>query len=190
MICYRGKASDLAKTQFGVLPLRSGGVRWYSQWEQMEQILSFEIDKIMSMTSFCVEKEWSKESSKKLQQLVTPSTLPKLLVEMNAVVEVGRVFCQSTYTLEGDDPLVFTAYLVFERLNKTISELGNANSLSNTRQACKTASNLVSNLKQTFLEELSLRKHKRQHWQLQFRLFVKIESIRIRKVQLKIWKHL
>ena len=105
-------------------------------------------------SSFCVEKEWSKESSKKLQQLVTPSTLPKLLVEMNAVVEVGRVFCQSTYTLEGDDPLVFTAYLVFERLNKTISELGNANSLSNTRQACKTASNLVSNLKQKFLEEL------------------------------------
>ena len=43
--------------------------------------------------------------------------LPRLIVEVGAVAEVGRHFCVATYGAEGEDPLPFTIYLIFDDLD-------------------------------------------------------------------------
>jgi hypothetical protein len=40
MICHRGKAFTDAKITFGAAPKRSSSIRWYSSWEQMEDMLT------------------------------------------------------------------------------------------------------------------------------------------------------
>ena len=42
--------------------------------------------------------------------------LPRLIVEYGAVREVGRPFCLATCAAEGDNPLVFGIYRIFEQL--------------------------------------------------------------------------
>ena len=48
---------------------------------------------------------WSEESIKKMRESGSYSNVPKLLVEFAAVSQVGKILCESTYSLEGDDPL-------------------------------------------------------------------------------------
>jgi hypothetical protein len=78
----------------------------------------------------CLANKWSEKSSAKLLALFEPSNYPILLVEMTAVVEAGRVFCQSTYQLEGDDPLILQAVDVFRRLNDTIESFSTPTGLT------------------------------------------------------------
>ena len=56
------------------------------------------------------------------------------------VVEVEKPFCQGTYPFEGDDPLVLTGYKVYGHIGNYIVGLFLEETLSNTRKACKKAS--------------------------------------------------
>ena len=47
-IMFRGKMSDLFKKKFGVLPKIAGGVRWYLEWEQINEIDQIGVKSIMN----------------------------------------------------------------------------------------------------------------------------------------------
>ena len=63
------------------------------------------------------------------------------LVEMTAVVEGANVFCQATYTLEGNDTLILTGNKVHDAIESEIETMESSTSLVKTRRACKVASN-------------------------------------------------
>jgi hypothetical protein len=57
-----------------------------------------------------------------------------------AMVEVGDPFAVATYQLEGDDPLVFSAYRVFDQLDSYGSE---ELKLPKTKEACQVAESFI-----------------------------------------------
>ena len=89
------------------------------KWEQVVELLGFDprvTDK--RIVGPCVEKQWSLKSFEAIQDEVgTDVKLPTVCVEAAALSDGGRVFCQSTCTLEGDDLFVFAAHLVHERVH-------------------------------------------------------------------------
>ena len=150
-----GKAADHFKVVFGMKPKTGGGIRWYVKWEQIVEIHSIGIDRIMEdVVPISVQKEWSKASMESLVEIGTKERLPKIAVEMAAVVDGGRVFCEATYSLEGDDPLVLTAHFVFKRIASRIAELKNGQNIELVRAACRKAAADVLFLKQPLLDSL------------------------------------
>ena len=68
-----------------------------------------------------IRRKWSVKSATKLIDLATPANIPKLLVEFAVVAQVGKVFCECTYQLEGDDPLGVFSWKVFEHLDEYVN---------------------------------------------------------------------
>jgi hypothetical protein len=106
------------------------------------------------MVPLCIEKDWSPASMQSMRELGSPQKLPKINVQVTATVEVGRPFCQGTYTLEGNDPLMLTAHLVFERIDQTVNELRQYDGLARTRQACADAAACIESLMAPIFDEL------------------------------------
>ncbi len=55
------------------------------------------------------------------------------------MVDDGRVFCEATYSLEGDNPLVLLAHMVFERITRWMAELENGKNMEQWQADCKKA---------------------------------------------------
>ena len=142
-ICTRGQLHKEIKKYLGKYPVISGGVRWYVQWEQISEMFDLGIERILNeIVPIGVRNKWSEESIKKMVNLGSQVNLPKLIVEFAVVSQVGRIFCQSTYSLEGDDPIGASCWLIFERLDKYAND---GVILSNiTAQACDRAGELMS----------------------------------------------
>jgi hypothetical protein len=153
-IMFRGKAAAVVKECFNEPVKVAGGIRWWNKYEQVEQMDRFQLDQIMErVVPECIEKKYSEKSIAKLGALATHSVVPKIMVQMATVAEVGRPFCQATYTLEGDDPLALTAYLVFERLDD-YAESGVR--LKRTKNVvCQRAVELIDKLRQPFLTQVA-----------------------------------
>ena len=52
-----------------------------------------------------LRNKWSKESVKKMVNASSLINLLKLIVEFTVISQVGKIFYQSTYSLEGNNPL-------------------------------------------------------------------------------------
>ena len=65
-------------------------------------------------------------------------TFPRYPVKITVVAEVVKSFCQGTYILEGDGPLILTliGYKVYDYIEKDIAGLFSENVLSKTRKTC------------------------------------------------------
>ena len=93
--------------------------RWWSKWEVIDQAMSLFGD----IEPFLVENAdlAQRTRSKLLAFLQNPQQKCALMIEMAVVVDAGRVFVKSTYNMEGDGPLVLTAYeniqSAFESIN-------------------------------------------------------------------------
>lgn len=68
-----------------------------------------------------IRKKWFEKSAQKLVDLATPTNMPKLLVEFPIVSQVGKLFCECTYKLEGDHPLGASCWKAFERLDEYVN---------------------------------------------------------------------
>ena len=44
------------------------------------------------------------------------------MVEIAAVTDVGKMFCETTYVLEGNDPLGCWSWIAFKKINRHIKE--------------------------------------------------------------------
>jgi hypothetical protein len=153
-IMFRGKAAFVVKEFFKESAKVTGGIRWWILWEQLEQLDRFQFDQIMAhVVPTCIDKKYSEKSIAKLAALATAQVVPKVMVQVATIAEVGRPFCQATYTLEGDDPLALTAYLVFERLDD-YAESGVR--LKRTKDVvCPRAAELIKKLRQPLLTQVA-----------------------------------
>jgi hypothetical protein len=155
-VLFRGKAADLMKDHFKETVKIAAGVRWWVQYEQTEQVDRFGIAEIMKeVIPTCVEKKYSERSVAKLQQHATDLSTPRIMVEFAAIAETGRPFCQATYILEGDDPLVLTAYIVLDKLDQVIAD---GVKFERTKLVCKEAASMVLSLRKPLLDDIQSRK--------------------------------
>ena len=156
-IMYRGKAYQVAYELLGCAPLISGGVRWWIKWEQECQLELCGLECFLSTFILkCQQKKYSDKSIVKLEAASSPYLLPKAIVQFATIAEQGRPFCQSTYSLEGDDPLALSAYIAFNRIDDHVSDgiiLG-----ERTIDACKRAAGLVREIRAPLLASILLKK--------------------------------
>ena len=75
------------------------------------------INEIILITT---RKKWSKESIKKLVNIVVLRNVLKLLVKFAVVAQVGKLLRKSTYALEGNNPLGVSCSMIFEQLDKYV----------------------------------------------------------------------
>lgn len=85
----------------------------------------------------------SEKSVKKMKKWCQEKYLPKLVVATAAVAETGRPFCLATYATEGDEPLSFCVYMVFDTLENFLNQAVPFGDGSRTRQRCKSAAEIV-----------------------------------------------
>lgn len=118
-VCTRGNICKEIKTIIGKHPNIAGGVRWHNYWEQVHEMNKIGVERITyDIMPIAIRKKWSEKSAKKLVDLATPTNMPKILVEFAAASQFGKLFCECTYQLEGDDPLGASCWMVFERLDE------------------------------------------------------------------------
>ena len=69
-----------------------------------------------------LQNQWSEKSVNKLSDLVSKENLPRIMVEIAAVTDVGKMFCETTYILEGNDHLGCCSWIAFKKINRHIKE--------------------------------------------------------------------
>ena len=113
VIKNRGKATEKFKSVFGFSPTKGGGVRWYVDWEVQNELGYITHEKLLNDVIVpCVENKWSEKSSTQLKEEYLEDkaqckiNLAMCILENAAIRDGGKILCQSTYMLEGDDPLV------------------------------------------------------------------------------------
>ena len=139
----RGQLFKHVKALIGRSPIISGGVRWYIQWEQVKDLNEISIETIIKdVIPIALEYKWSEKSVNKLNELISEETLPLIMVELAAVADIGKIFCETTYVLEGDDPLGCCSWMAFENLDRYVEEGVKLNSA--TINACDKAGELAN----------------------------------------------
>lgn len=106
-----------------------GGVRFFTHYEQIVQIIEFGLEKILlDILPTCLDMKWSHTSATNLRDEFgtddKAAELAMAIFEGSVIADFGRVFCKACYTLEGSSPLVFTAteelQKIVERMNDDI----------------------------------------------------------------------
>ena len=127
IIRYRGKFVDHYKEHHGESPIKSGGIRWWIEFEQAAQWAEHGIVSIVqTLCPWGVANNASKISCESLlgefsmDQPVSCERLALAMVENAAVVDGGRLFAVMTYILEGNEPLILSAYRAFEDLDELV----------------------------------------------------------------------
>ena len=93
-----------------------------------------------------VEENFSEKSVTKMKNIATEENMGKSIVEIAAIAEAGKLFCESTYLKEGDNPLVFGAHLQIAKLEEYITTGPNFGVNSRTKKRCREAAVLVNDL--------------------------------------------
>ena len=90
--------------------------RWWSKWE----VMKFLHDSFGDVESF-LEIEDLPPSKVKLQEILhDPPSKRKLMIELAMTIDAGEPFVKATYCLEGDGPLIFSAYEEIKALERGI----------------------------------------------------------------------
>ena len=123
VIQYPGKARELASKCIGESVKVGSGPRFFLHYEQIVQIVTYGLDKVVkNIARVCAERKWSEKSSKKLlddyDEDKNKGKLAMAIFEGSVVKDVGRILCTSCYTLEGDSPLILTAAEVFKVIDE------------------------------------------------------------------------
>jgi hypothetical protein len=121
VIMHPGAATLHFHKLFGQMPQRSSGPRWWLRWMQSHQLTSIGLQKIITqLLPTCIAQGWSKASSEKLAGHEA-IWIAFAIVEMAALADAGKAFVHATYQLEGNDPLILSAYRVFDRLDEIVN---------------------------------------------------------------------
>ena len=90
--------------------------RWWSKWEVLKALLLSFGD----VESFFKDCDLPPSRLKLLEILEDPANCRKLHIELAATVDAGEPFVKATYVLEGDGPLVLSAYKEIQQLRASI----------------------------------------------------------------------
>lgn len=88
--------------------------RWWSKWEVMKHLLD-------AFGSFLQSEDLPPSRLKLLEILDDAPKKRKFQIELAVTIDAGEPFVKSTYRLEGDGPLIFTAYKEISSLRATIT---------------------------------------------------------------------
>eukprot|EP00050_Salpingoeca_kvevrii_P003143 m.215178 g.215178 ORF g.215178 m.215178 type:complete len:756 (+) comp10775_c0_seq9:1021-3288(+) len=101
-------------------------VRWWSEYEFCAELLNQWDELIDFLTSFQTDEELAKDNKKgsALSTLLTMrmnrETVFMVELELRVLVQAGKPLVETTYMLEGDQPL---AFLAFEQVEATLASL-------------------------------------------------------------------
>lgn len=108
------------KQRTGKAPKTYSATRWWSRWEVLQEVLQCFGD----VQPFLEELSCSPSARQHLLDILTdnhqavPNSNEVFRMELAAAIDGGRPFVMTTYTLEGDGPLVLTVY---DRLQEIIA---------------------------------------------------------------------
>lgn len=137
-IIIRGKFFCLFKDKFSLLQKVACGVRWYFEWEQINEMDQVGVGNIVNaLIPEALEKKFSDMSMQKMINVTSQESLLKLIIETAAVAEAGRAFYVATYLPEGDDPIVLGGHIEIAKLEDYIDYEPNFGVNSRTRSRCK-----------------------------------------------------
>ena len=106
------------RTQTQLSPPSYSTTRWWSRFEVICQVH----DIFSDVCTFLHGSDLPATTTPKLPEILqNPTKCRKLKVELCITVDSMRPFVQATYLLEGDGPLVFTAYEQIRKLYNHIS---------------------------------------------------------------------
>ena len=114
------KARTLFTILFHQAPKKRGGVRWGTEHEMCSQIDDIGIIRLRDEYGIkCSRSGWSEQSSKKFPEAIRdPHDLAVAMIETAALSDVGKGLISETYTLESDQPMVFTFSDACNKLNE------------------------------------------------------------------------
>ena len=128
VIQHPGKARDEATSVIGETVKDTGGVCFFRHFEQIMQLVSHGLDKVVEdivLPSF--NHGWSKESSKKLLERFhgeeNIAHLGMAMLEGAAISDFCKPLCIACYSLEGDSPLILSAYEVLKNLDDVVDNI-------------------------------------------------------------------
>ena len=84
----------------------------------------------MYFANIGIHHRWSKESFRKYKIPINNNTLWRCFVEIKAVVEAVKLFCQRTYTLEEENALLLKGYTVYDNIDDDDKSNDNSNNYS------------------------------------------------------------
>jgi len=113
------KSRNLFRSVFGENASKAGGVRWGIEYEMAAQVNRIGVQQMADKyVKPCAQNKWSQKSAEKfLKSVAAPEDLCMAMVEIAAVVDVGKHLIQETYINESSQPMVFTAWESIEYLN-------------------------------------------------------------------------
>ena len=125
VIQYPGKAREFASRVFGEKVLEAGGVRFFVKYEQLNQIATQGVDKIMSqILPTCKTNGWSEGSTEKMLTQYNGEEncahRGMAMLEISAAPDQRKICAESCYSLEGDSAVISRGSSVFKGLEDTI----------------------------------------------------------------------
>jgi len=93
-----------------------------------------------------------RKSVNKLIDAADKLLLGKVIVEFAIVAQVGKPFCIATYSIESDDPMSLTSYIIFEKIDEFCTGVLRLN--DDVHKKCERAAELVSKLRAPLKDEL------------------------------------
>ena len=136
--------------------LKPNNTRWWSKFEQLYFIVKCEsvidnnlkgIDVIIKVCEECVRHAYCKETAHKLLKFLSNKwNRAYVEVELSVTSLYGKIFAESTYLLEGDQPLWSQTYRVMEKLSRFLVDGPSDEQWQPTKNSCTNAARLVSDL--------------------------------------------
>lgn len=154
-IQHPGAASSMFKELCREEVKRAQGIRWWVTFSQVRQ-LHEHLDAIDEhMIDECVRRKWSAKSFENMRSMMsTLSDKLKIKVQLAALITAGLPFYEATYLLESDQPMVLSAYIVFEKLDEFVRDVVEEAG-SPLRHACRDAARQVHSKLRTVRERVA-----------------------------------
>lgn len=137
LFAHSPQAKLIWKDRTGKSPKTYSPTRWWSKWECIKEDLFLAYPHVTAfLADLTANRNIAPATTRKLLDIIANSEA-KLKIEIAATVDAGEPFVKKTYSLEGDGPLVVTAY-------DSITELENCARLVYMPNVIRIASDLAA----------------------------------------------
>jgi hypothetical protein len=125
VIVHKGKDNDIAKQELtnGKTLVVAGSVWFYNKWDQMDEMHNVDVEKIKdTFIDDCPQGKFPWNSVEKLAECTPAEKLIRSSVQFAVSSQFGCPFCCSTYSIESDNSVYLTAYIILEDMDVCVLE--------------------------------------------------------------------